>query len=182
MNTPNNMPTSITTDGRTNLVWIDPEGVRRWERVQPVDRSDDGAVFRSPQQFKIGQMVWIELKNELHRAAVRCCSEDEGVYRTGVLCVDQERRRSDRELIAGTATLQVAGTSTAAIIQNVTPDGVQIETKIKLPVSEVGRLTGENLECLGVIRYCQALDDHYVTGLEILQSFDRSVSEESNAA
>jgi len=150
------------------LVWIDQVGSRQWERIQLLDRSQNGVGFESSRFVAVGQMVWIELDGVLCRAAVRFMKKCGDRYRGGLLRIRVDQRRSDRVPVVGTGTLQFSGLSTPAIIRNVSASGVQIETALKVPVSEVVRLSGTTVECLAITRYCRQQEAHYLTGLEVL--------------
>lgn len=167
----------LATNELKHLVWMDHEGLRCCVQVQLLDRSDDGVGFECSVCFEAGQMVWIELDDELHRSVVRYCKDKGDVYRVGLLRIRRERRQSYREPTVGTATLEVGGISTSAIIRNVSVDGIQIETGMEVPVSEVVRLSGRTIECLAVTRYCRAHQGHYLTGLRVLRLPDADASD-----
>ena len=150
------------------LVWIDTEGSRQWQRIRLVDRSEYGVGFEASRSIPLGQMVWVELDGELCRAAVRFMQEQAGGYRGGLRRVQHDRRGSEREPVLGIGTLHFSDVSTPMIIRNVSANGLQIETAIEVPVSEVVRLSGATVECLAITRYCRGQDVHYLSGLEVL--------------
>ena len=150
------------------LVWIDTEGSRQWQRIHLVDKSEHGVGFKASQSVPVGQMVWVELDGELCRATVRFMKEHDRGYRGGLRRVQQDRRESERVPVLGTGMLHFSDVSTPTIIRNVSANGVQIETAIEVPVSEVVRLSGATVECLAITRYCRGQDTHYLSGLEVL--------------
>ena len=159
----------LAWDEGTDCVWIDGEGTRHCERVQLLNCSDKGLGFQCSDRLNVGQTVWVELDSEICRAVVRFCKKDSDGYRTGLLRIRRERRRADRVPIGGSGMLQWAAISTPVMIRNVNPDGLQVETAIKVPLSTVVRLSGSTLECLAITRYCRPAEDHYLVGLELLR-------------
>ena len=169
---------------QATCIWIDLEGRRQSQPIQVLDRSEDGLGFRVSRRLEYGQSVWVEIDSETFlKGVVRFCEWEVDGYRAGLVRVRRERRRFDREPSGGAGTLYWAdGTNCAisapVITHNVTSEGLQLEIPVAVPVSTVVRLSGHELECQGVTRYCEQAEGHYLIGIEFLgQPYSKDTTE-----
>lgn len=157
-------------------IWIDSEGRHQSQPIEILDRSHDGLGLRLSERLEAGQTVWVETDGGTFPKGVVCFCEPDGEgYRAGLMRVERERRRFDREPSGGAATLTwmvppAARVSLSVLVRNITADGLQLEAQMAVPISSVIRLSGQELECQAITRYCRSTDGMYVIGIEFLRS------------
>ena len=160
----------------STCIWIDSEGRHQSQPMEVLDRSPDGLGFRLSQRLEAGQTVWVEMDGGTFPKGVVCfCESDGESYRAGLLQLQQEPRRFNRQSIGGTATLSwmdrpAARVSVLVMVRDMTADGLQLEVAMAVPVSSVVRLSAQELECHAVTRYCRRAEGRYVIGIEFLRS------------
>ena len=161
---------------QATCIWIDSEGRHQSQPIEILDRSHDGLGLRMSQRLEAGQTVWVEMDGGTFPKSVVCFCEPDGEgYRAGLMRVERERRRFDREPSGGAATLSwmdrpAAWVSVPVLVRNITADGLQLEAPMAVPVSSVIRLSGQELECQAITRYGRPAHGVYVIGIEFLRS------------
>ena len=109
----------------------------------------------------------------LVKAVVRHVKEQKDGYLLGLVLVKVERRRTNRDPVAGRGTLTWATSRGEArhcdaAVTNANEFGVRIETPDGIPVGSVATLEGNVMQCTGSVCYCNALGDGaYSIGLHI---------------
>jgi hypothetical protein len=178
-------PEHISRDDRRideRFVCNEPVGVERVDENNKVvglvaqikDCSEGGVSILVNTPLAVGETLWLKRESEpLVKAVVRHVKEQEDGYLLGLVLVKVERRRTNRDRVAGRGTLAWAtsrGESRhcAAAVTNANEFGVRIEIPVEIPVGSVATLEGDVMQCTGPVCYCNALDDGtYSIGLHI---------------
>ena len=90
-----------------------------------------------------------------------------------VLCA-VDRRKSRRQLTGGVAMLdwwsEAGGpVHLPAEVDNISDEGAQVRTSRRVPAQEIIRLSGKDLECVSIVRYCTIEADDYLVGLQFIE-------------
>ncbi len=154
--------------------WVDENDNLVGLMAQTEDCSDSGVSIRIDTQFAVGTTLWLTRDSKpLVKAVVRHVKQTEDGYLLGLILIKIERRRSNRDPVAGRGTLTWATSRgearhCAAAVTNANEFGVRVEIPEEIPVGSVATLEGNVMQCTGPVCYCKALDDGtYSVGLHI---------------
>lgn len=138
------------------------------------DCSDSGVSVLVKTPFTVGTTIWLTRESEpLVKAVVRHVKQQEDGYLLGLVLVKVEKRRTNRDPVAGRGTLAWATSRgearhCTAAVTNANEFGVRVEIPVEIPVGLVVTLEGDVMQCTGSVCYCKALDDGtYSIGLHI---------------
>ena len=164
-------------EGATRLIWRDPDGEMHSVEAQIEDASPSGFGLRIDTELPAGQMLLVgQDEGALQRAVVRHCTRcDDESWRIGVKVIESERRRVFRETLPGESAVlrsSVAGRDVVLIatVLDISEFGAQISTPRALSPNATVCLTGDQIECLAVVRYCKRRGRDYVSGLHFVRS------------
>ncbi len=155
--------------------WQKPDGELSALEVEITDTSSKGLGIRLPDEIPVGQTVTISAgEDKKYRGVLRHCRPQDDGYFAGVVLVFRERRRNDREPLAGEGTLSWAGPTGAhneeqVRVRNLSEEGIQLEVPREVPVSSMVRLSGVTEECFGSTCYCEPDGDKYLVGLHLVR-------------
>lgn len=153
------------------LTWNGHNNGRQVEVVRVEDISVHGMGLLLARPLPVGQTVWFEpTAGAMVKGVIRHCEEQDGQYAAGLVRVENERRRAERQPVRGSGTLDWYGqggktSSTAVSVRDVSEFGLQLSTAEPVPVGSVTRLTGEAIGCLGTVCYCTPAGGEYLVGL-----------------
>jgi len=153
------------------LMWNGHSNGRQVEVVRVEDVSVHGMGLRLARPIPVGQTVWFEPSSgAMIKGVIRHCKEQDGQYAAGLVRVENERRRTERQPVRGTGILDWYGpagktSSTPVLVRDASEFGLQLSAADPVPVGCVTRLTGEAIGCLGTVCYCTSADDGYLVGL-----------------
>jgi len=157
-----------------NIEWAHEDGGTSREPAWIRDTSLHGLGLRSTCQLPVGRAVWITRPSDpALKATVRHCRPENEAYLIGVRLVGPERRRLDREPAAGPAVLSWAGqdghsVQASAEVCNIAEGGLQVVSESPAPVGTTIRLSGDEIGCVGSVRYCVFRGDRYLIGLQFV--------------
>lgn len=167
-----------------NIEWADEGGGTSSERAWIRDTSLHGLGLRSTCQLPVGRTVRITRPSDpALKATVRHCHPENDAFLIGVRLVGPERRRIGREPAAGPAVLSWASESghvvrVSAQVSNVADGGLQAISESPAPIGTSIRLTGEEIGCVGSVRYCVLRGDRYLIGLQFIgEPYSRTVEQ-----
>ncbi len=160
--------------GAAKVVWLNSSGMRRSSTAEIQNVSAGGMAVKIPQPLEAGQMVILDWKVAEEKGLVRFCRQEADGFLAGVRFVPRDRRREDRLSVSGRGTLYWTDgpgerRAVAVTVTNVTDEGIQIEIPEAIPVSKHVRLSGDALECLGVLRYCEKIGTQFVGGIQLVR-------------
>ncbi len=167
-------PRRCSTEGAT-IKWRKPAGELAKQEIEIKDRSSGGLGIQFPDEIPVGQTVTISApEDKKYRGVLRHCRSRGGGYFAGAVLVFRERRRHDREPVAGEGTLSWSGPAGAPIeeqvgVQNLSEEGIQLVVPSKVPVASMVRLTGSRAAYFGSSCYCQSESGKYLVGLHVVR-------------
>jgi hypothetical protein len=162
------------------LMWNGNNNGRQVEAVRVENVSVHGMGLRLARPLPVGQTVWFEPSaGAMIKGVIRHCEEHDGQYAAGLVRVENERRRTERQPVRGAGTLDWYGpggktSSTQVLVRDASEFGLQLAAADPVPVGCVTRLTGEAIGCLGTVCYCTPTDEGYLVGLHFTrQPYDQ---------
>ena len=153
------------------LMWNGQNNGRQIEAVRVEDVSVHGMGLRLARPLPVGQTVWFEPSGgAMIKGVIRHCEGQDGQYAAGLVRVENERRRTERQPVRGTGRLDWYGqggktSSTPVLVRDASEFGLQLSAADPVPVGCVTRLTGEAIGCLGTVCYCIPAGEEYLVGL-----------------
>ena len=165
------------------LQWHNAKGAPRTAEGILENVSPQGFGIRTKKKLKEGQTVWVTRPDSpALKSVVRHVLSENGVHVLGFARIHKERRREDRTPTEGFALIRWSGSrgealSTDVRIRNVSPEGVQVESAQSVPPSEVARLIGTAVECMGAVRYCVPWNGKFLVGLFLIGKAHRKTDE-----
>lgn len=157
---------------RALLEWIDGADERHAEIAWVADRSADGLGLSSPYRLEPGWPVLVTLSEEAPvKAMVRHCEADHGDWRAGLKIVHKERRRYDRALSSGQATVVwQSGTHSRrevrARILDVSEGGVGLSGEAAIPAQTPVCIIHDGWQRFGSVTHGRAEGERYVFGVQ----------------
>ena len=168
-------PRVPAAEAAATIRWQKPDGEFSALEIEITDTSSKGLGIQLPDKIPVGQTVTVSApEDKKYRGVLQYCRPQDGGYFAGVGLVFRERRRSDREPLAGEGTLSWvdptgARTEEQVWVQNLTEEGIQLEVPREVPVPSMVRLTGAQEEYFGSTCYCVPDGDKYLVGLHLGQ-------------
>ena len=158
---------------RALVEWIDEEDVRHAEIAWVSDRSADGLGISSPYRLEPGWAVLVTLSEEAPvKAMVRHCEADHGDWRTGLKIVHRERRRHDRALSRGQATVVfqqgLQSRQVRARILDVSEGGIGLSGEIAIPEQTPVNIEHDGWQRIGTVTHGRAEGERYVFGVQFV--------------
>ncbi len=156
------------------LSWPSSSGSTRSAAVEVQDFSAEGVAISIPESIAVGQTVLLNWSLSEKKGAIRYCRWDGQGFRAGVRLVPHERRRHNRLSATGLGELcwkdrSGASRTVMVTVSNVTEDGIQIEMIEEIPAQSHVRISGETMECLGVLLYCANDGAKFVGGVQLVR-------------
>jgi len=173
----------VAADREVRLEWREGDA---W-RVEPVDALDSsatglGVLMETPLQ--VGTTIYVlEPDQQAVQAHVCNCEEVGDSYRVGLAVIRRERRRVQRSAAGGHAHVRWTGgdgktLECEAEVRNASDGGLQLGLDQAAEDGSVLRLTGEQVECMGTVRYSIPHGSRHLVGVELLgEAFDVSLDE-----
>ena len=166
------------------LTWNGSQADRQFEQVDVENVSVHGLGLRSARYLPVGQTVWFEpTSGPVVKGVVRHCKEQDGHFAIGVIRVETEHRRVERQVVRGAGNLDWYGDgakacTTPVLVRDASEFGLQLSALDPVPVGRIVRLSGEALECVATVCYCVRIDDEYRLGLHFTrQPYDKHVAD-----
>jgi hypothetical protein len=155
------------------LMWNGHNNGRQVEVVRVEDISVHGMGLRLARPLPVGQTVWFEPNGgapAMIKGVIRHCEEQDGQCAAGLVRVENERRRTERQPVRGSGTLDWYGpggkaSSTQVSVRDVSEFGLQLSATDPVPVGCATRLIGEAIGCVGTVCYCTPAGGEYLIGL-----------------
>jgi len=153
------------------LAWRTDAGEGRNALARVVTVTEHGLVVRLGEPLQVGQTIWIREQPADRVAIVLSCLEQVSGYLVSLQIRPLERRRESRPSAGGAGTLHWTspnGAKRALVsVRDMTDVGMRLEVPERLEANQRIRLSGENWECQGVVRYCEPAGDRFVAGVEL---------------
>ncbi len=166
------------------LTWNGSGPERQFEQVEVENVSAHGLGLRTTRALLAGQTVWFEpASGPVVKGVVRHCEERDGQYLLGLVRVESERRRVERQPVRGAGNLDWYGDgakacTTPVLVRDASEFGLQLSALDPVPVGRIARLTGEAVECVGTVCYCVGVEDGYRVGLHFTrQPYEKNVAD-----
>jgi hypothetical protein len=159
---------------RALLEWIDEEDTRHAEIAWVSNRSKDGLGINSPFRLEPGWAVLATLSEEAPlKAMVRHCEPDQGGFRTGLKIVRRERRRHDRTLVRGHATVVFqhgvqSRRQVRARILDVSEGGIGLSGETAIPEQTPVSIEHDGWQRMGTVTHGRAEGERYVFGVQFV--------------
>jgi hypothetical protein len=153
------------------LTWNGSQADRQFEQVEVENVSVHGLGLRAARYVAVGQTVWFEPE------------ERDGYFQMGLIRVETERRRVERQPVRGAGNLDWYGAgakacTTPVLVRDASEFGLQLSALDPVPVGCVVRLSGDSLECVATVCYCVRTGDEYRIGLHFSrQPYDKHSAE-----
>jgi hypothetical protein len=166
------------------LTWNGSQADRQFEQVEVENVSVHGFGLRSTRYLPVGQTVWFESNSvPVVKGVVRHCEERDGYFQIGLIRVETEHRRVERQPVRGAGNLDWYGDgakacSTPVLVRDASEFGLQLSAVDPVPVGRIVRLTGDALECVATVCYCVRIENEYRLGLHFTrQPYDKHSAE-----
>ena len=166
------------TDEQATLSWIgDSESGERSEACRQIiqirDHSENGLGVLMDSELPVGKSVRIVAAGREAFGVVRHCNAVDDGYFTGIVLVNHEKRRFERNPNQEPATLRlsrpVEGCDQCSVmILNSTPYGLQVRASMPIPDRASVKVTHADWQCLGSICYSKGADDGYIAGIHLI--------------
>jgi hypothetical protein len=166
------------------LTWNGSQADRQFEQVEVENVSVHGLGLRAARYVAVGQTVWFEPSSgPMVKGVIRHCEERDGYFQMGLIRVETERRRVERQPVRGAGNLDWYGAgakacTTPVLVRDASEFGLQLSALDPVPVGCVVRLSGDSLECVATVCYCVRTGDEYRIGLHFSrQPYDKHSAE-----
>lgn len=148
----------------------------RWDSEAGVisDASEHGVAVVTRRRLEPGRTVWVMRPGAPSlKAVVRNVRAQNGAWMLGLRLIFHERRRIDRYPFEAGGVLRWAGafgvTERLQVdVRNFTDWGAQLAAERAAPVGQFVRLSGEEIECEGSVRYYVPSGDEHLIGLHFV--------------
>ena len=157
---------------RALVEWLDEADERHAEIAWICDRSRDGLGMKSPFRLEPGWAVLVTFSEEAPvKAMVRHRAADQSGWQIGLKVIRHERRRHDRALARGHATVAWAGDTQTrrevrARILDVSEGGVGLSGEAAIPVETSVCITHEGWQRFGTVTHGHTVGERYVFGVQ----------------
>jgi len=157
---------------RALVEWLDESDERRAEIAWICDRSADGLGVQSPFRLEPGWPVLVTFSNEAPvKAMVRHCKAEREDFRSGLKIIRHERRRHDRSLARGHATVTwesggVGERRTRARILDVSEGGVGLSGEAPIPEQTAVCIVHDGWQRFGSVTHGRTEGERYVFGVQ----------------
>jgi hypothetical protein len=159
------------TCATATISWEAESQGRRSAVVEVLDLTTGGIIVKTPERLTVGLTVFLSWDHKDRRASVTHCEERGSGFFVSLHFLNEERRREDRLISAGSGRLHWtdrAGQHIAIVeVQNVTEEGLQVMVNEGLPHQQTVRLSGETWECIGDVCYCRTEGRKFVAGIQL---------------
>ncbi len=159
----------------TDLYWITDDGQRHQETAEVCSTSPKGMgiLLSKPLPVNLTVML-VRAEDKPIKAVVRHWRRDTEGYRADLKLLPQEQRRFERPQVNEPGALHWSNPhgnerSSAVIIRDATPTGVQVEVPCQVPVASLVRLSRGDWRCFGFTCYCTPTEDRYLVGIHFSQ-------------
>ena len=157
------------------LYWTAPNGTEQRLPVSVPEPIPDEFSLLLPVAFQSGRRVWIgqQWRESIPSVARQCVKEGES-FRVRLERQHMDRRRTRRATTSGTGTLEWRaedGTKVEATVAvcDVGDDGLGMNTPKPVPVHQVVRLSGQDIECVGSVHSCAEAGDQYRVAMQFVE-------------
>lgn len=158
--------------GPATILSIGDDDKMRSTEVQLQDFSEGGYGVITEYKLPVGELVWLQRgPEELHKAVVRYSKHAGGLeWRTGLHILGKERRRAERDRVAGMAfltwvTAAGARRSTAVTVTDISETGAGVIAEEDPPAGILATLQGQSLVCSCFVRHCRDENGSFRIGL-----------------
>ncbi len=157
---------------RALVEWIDESDERRAEIVWVCDRSTDGLGVQSPYRLEPGWAVLVTFREEAPvKAMVRHIRTQRDEFCAGLKIIRHERRRHDRSLASGIATVTWEGGEqgsgrTQARILDVSEGGLGLSSEDSVPNQAAVAVVHDGWQRFGSITHRRTEGERYIFGVQ----------------
>ncbi len=153
------------------LTWVNPIGEHCQVTAEVRNFGDDRMVLAVGKPLTTGQTVGVNWNQRLGRAKVQSCQPWRSEFLVVLSCPLQDLRKDVRVAVSGGGTLywwdQSRGWRTTNVaVRNLSKQGVQVLSPVRLEVPQAVRLSGETWDCVGWTRYCEPAGEDFRIGIE----------------
>jgi len=168
----------VPVDREVRLEWREGDSWRV-EPVETVDSSAAGLGVLTESPLEVGGTIYVlDADQPAVQAHVCSCEKVGDSYRVGLAVIRRERRRMSRTAAGGHAHVRWTGKDgktleAEAHVRNASDGGLQLTLQQAAEEGSVLRLTGDQIECMGTVRYSIPHGKEHLVGVELLgEAFD----------